>query len=282
VSKAAALDLSGFEARVPCVICVHMDPSRRGKERPLPPTGGGPPIFAASGRIVNPTKPYAPTSLTLTLTVDAQAKAVGCAIVDRVRAAGNADDFDAVSTLLVLFPEIVPRVAEFHALMDELVRKGDDSTIRKILRTPGGRGRPHVDNFNLVALIEHVMTEQKLEHVTDALRWLDDAFSKAREQGETNLPWLPSTKTMQNTYSRLAEVFRLWSGTRYVPAELVTAQSWNPPGYRPEPLKLTVTRLSGAIVLHSPDDKVTEPPHEGEPECRRDPETQTAITARTR
>lgn len=71
---------------------------------------------------------------------------------------------------------------------------------------------------------------------------------------------MPAKKTLQNTHSQFSDLFRLWSGSRYVPPELVTAQPWMPPGYRPEPLKLAVTRLSRAIVFHSPDDKVTEPP----------------------
>src|SRR5262249_172235 len=153
-------------------------------------------------------------------------------------------DFEAVSTLLVLFPEVVARVAEFHGLMDELVRKGDDETIRRICRAPGGRGRPHGDPFYFVAGVEGVVTEQDVGRVTDALSWLSDAYEKAGERGEGGLPWLPSRKTLQNTHARFGELFRLWSGSRFVPAELLTARPWMPPGYEPEPPTLVATRLS--------------------------------------
>ncbi|HEX3482206.1 MAG TPA: hypothetical protein VHT91_44630 [Kofleriaceae bacterium] len=105
-------------------------------QRPRPATGGGPPIIAASGRIVNPAKPSEPASITLTLRIDPKAEAAGREVVERVRAACDADDFEAVSTLLLLFPDIISRVAEFHGLMDELVRTGDGKTIRRICRTP--------------------------------------------------------------------------------------------------------------------------------------------------
>jgi hypothetical protein len=143
--------------------------------------------------------------------------------------------------------------------MDELVRKGDGETIRRICRVPGLRGRPHGEPFYFVAAVEHVMAEQKLERVTDALAWLVDAFAQAREREEEGLPWLPSKKTLQNAHSRFAEMFRLWSGSRFVPADLLTARPWMPPGCRPEPPNLVATRLSNAIVLHSPGDRVSEP-----------------------
>lgn len=103
------------------------------------------------------------------------------------------------------------------------------------------------------------MTEQKFGRVTEALSWLADAFEKARERGETELPWLPSRKTLQNTHARFAELFRLWSGSRFVPAQLLTALPWMPPGYRYQPPTLVATRLSNAIVFHSPGDRVSEP-----------------------
>jgi hypothetical protein len=115
--------------------------------------------------------------------------------------------------------------------------------------------------FSLVALIEHVMAEQKFEHVTDVLSWLAKAFQEARERGET-LPWLPSNKTLQNTHARLAELFRLWSGSRYVRRELVTTLEWRPPGWKFELPKLVATQLSRTIVLHSPEDKISEPKKE--------------------
>ena len=229
------------------------------RERPQPPTGGGSPIISTSGRIVNPANPSKPASITLTLTIHPKAESTGRAIVERTGAACDADDFEVVSALLVLFPDVVPRVAEFHGLMDELVRKGDEETIRRICRVPGLRGRPHGDPLYFVAAVEHVMAEQKLERVTDALEWLVDAFAKARARGEDGLPWLPSRKTLQNAHSRLAELFRLWSGSRFVPAELLTARPWMPPGYRPEPPRLIATRLSNAVVLHAPEDRVSEP-----------------------
>lgn len=229
------------------------------RERPLPPTGGGSPIISASGRIVNPANPSKPASITLSLTIDPKAEAAGRTIVQRIRVACDADDFEAVSALLVLFPEVVPRVAEFHGLMDELMCKGDGETIRRIYRVPGGRGRPHGDAFYFVALVELVMVEQKLERVTDSLVWLADAFAKARERGEDRLAWLPSRKTLQNVHARFAELFRLWSGSRFVPAELLTVRAWTPLGYRPEPPQLVATRLSNAVVFHSPGDRVSEP-----------------------
>jgi hypothetical protein len=201
---------------------MQQDHSRR--ERPLPPTGGGSPIISTSGRIMNPANPSKPASITLTLTIDPKAEAAGRAVVERVRTACDADDFEAVSALLVLFPDVVPRVPEFHGLMDELVRKGDGETIRRICRVPGLRGRPHGDPFYFVAAVEHVMAEQKLERVTDALAWLVNAFAQARERGEDGLPWLPSKKTLQNAHSHFAEMFRLWSGSRFVPADLLTAR----------------------------------------------------------
>ncbi|HEX3482207.1 MAG TPA: hypothetical protein VHT91_44635 [Kofleriaceae bacterium] len=103
------------------------------------------------------------------------------------------------------------------------------------------------------------MTEQKFGRITDALSWLADAFEMARERGETRLPWLPSRKTQQNTYARYGELFRLWSSSRFVPAELLTARPWMPLGYKPEPPTMVATRLSNAIVFHAPGDMVSEP-----------------------
>jgi len=213
---------------------------------------------------VNPTQLSGRGSIKLTLTVDAEAEAAGREVVGRVRAACDADDHETLSTLVVLFLEIVTRVPEFHALMDELTENRDDKAIRQICRIPGGRGRPHGDAFYFVASIEHVMKEHKLQHATDALEWLVKAFQEARENGEINLPFMPSQKTLQNTHAQLRDLFRLWSRSRFVPLELLTAQPWTAPGYVPEPLQFVATRLSRAIVLHSPTATVTEPKRENQ------------------
>jgi hypothetical protein len=241
-----------------------MHQRHRRNECSLPPAGGGPPIVSVSGRITNPTRPSAPASITLTLTVDAEAEAAGREVVGRVRAACDADDHESLSTLVVLFSQVVARVPEFHALMDELVRNRDEDTIRKICRVPGGRGRPRGDEFYFVAAVEQLMKDQKLEQVTDALEQLAKAFKEARESGELTLPFMPSQKTLQNTHSRLRDLFRLWSRSLCVPPELLTAWPWTPPGYVPEPLQFVATRLSHAIVLHPPTSTVTEPTEENQ------------------
>ena len=202
--------------------------------------------------------PSAPTSIRTTLTVDAAAQATGCEVVERVRAACEADDHETLSTLVVLFPSVVARVPEFHALMDELVRNRADDAIRKIVRAPGGRGRPRGDEFYFVAAVEQAMRDHKLERVTDALQLLAKTYREARENGVT-LPFMSSQKTLQNTHSRLRDLFRLWSRSLCVPPELLTAWPWTPPGYVPEPVPFVVTKLSHAIVLHSPGSTVTEP-----------------------
>jgi len=229
------------------------------KQRPLPTTGGGSPIISASGRISNPGRPTTTGAITLVLTTDAKSEAAGREIVERVRAACASDNFEVLSTLLVLFPEVVPRVAEFHGLMNELVREGHMETIRRICRIPGSQGRRHGDPFYFVAAVERVMAEQKLARVTHAIAWIADAFEKARERGELGLPWLPSRKTLQNQHAAFGELFRIWSGSRSVPGEILVALPWWPPGYRPEPSIWVETKLSNAIVFHSPRDRVSEP-----------------------
>jgi len=231
--------------------------------RPLPPTGGGSPIISASARAT--AKQGLPAPFTLTLSTSPEAAARGLDVVERIRAACTSDDIETVSIFAVLFPAVLARVPEFHALMDELDRMQDAATIKKIFHVPGGRGRPRVDKFEFVALIEHVMETEDLKTVTAALDLIANHLAAERERerrgergtDEPAIPKPPSPKTLQNSH-RLAPLFRLWSGSLYVAESLLTASPWVPPGFTPERPQLVATRLSNSIVLHSPNDSITE------------------------
>jgi len=235
------------------------------KQRQLPPTGGGPPIIAAGGRPVSVRRAAAPAPVTLTLSATPESEAAGREVLNRIRDACGRDDIELLSSLVVLFPSVVSRTPDFHGLMHELVRNKKERIIAKIFRTPGRRGPKPQDEFHLIALVEHVMETEQLRHATEAIARLAEIFDEERpnvQPGETPLPFLPDDKTLQNRHSTLHKLFRLWSGSIYVPADLLTAQPWTPPGYQPEPPNLVATRLSNAIVFHAPDDKVKEPKKE--------------------
>lgn len=203
--------------------------------------------------------------MTLTLSTSPEAAARGLDVVNRIRAACSTDDIETVSIFAILFPTVLARVPEFHALMDELDRKHDAATIKKIFYVPGGPGRPRVDKFEFIALIEHVMETENLDTITAALRSIARHLEGERERerrgergaDEPAIPKPPSPKTLQNAH-RLAPLFRLWSGSLFVVESLLTATPWMPPGFTPEMPQLVATRLSNSIVLHSPADSITE------------------------
>jgi hypothetical protein len=260
----APVDLSGLESYAPGVTSfplIPMQQTHRSNGRPLPPVGHGPPIVSASGRLVYST-PSGPTSIRMRLSVDAAAQAAGREVVERVRAACDGDDHETLSTLGVLFPSVVERVPELHALMDELIRTGDDDAMRKICRIPGGRGRPRSDEFYFVAAVEQAMRDHGLDNVTDVLKLIAEAYKEARENEGGRPPFMPSQKTLQNAHSRLRDLFRLWSRSLWVTPQLLTARPWTPPRYVPQPVSFVATQLSRAIVFHSPGSTVTEPDKE--------------------
>src|SRR3569833_2080789 len=127
------------------------------RHRPLPPTGGGPPLTTAGGRAVSARRHVAPAPISLSLSVSVEAETAGRDVITRIRDACSRDDIELIASILVLFPSIAPRMPDFHALMDELVREQKQDVIAKILRVPGKRGPKRQDEFELVALIEHVM-----------------------------------------------------------------------------------------------------------------------------
>src|SRR5262245_48485588 len=87
------------------------------KIRPLPPTGGGPPVVSAAGTTLPSTTGGPQPALTLTLTVSRDAEEAGLAVVELVREACRRDDLDEVATLRFFFKSVTERVPEFHALM---------------------------------------------------------------------------------------------------------------------------------------------------------------------
>ncbi|MBV8756322.1 MAG: hypothetical protein JO257_03540 [Deltaproteobacteria bacterium] len=236
------------------------------KQRQLPPTGGGPPIIAAGGRPISLRKDVAPAPITLTLSISPESEAAGKDVLQRVRDACNRDAFELISSVVVLFPNVTARTPEFHGLMDELVQGERRDVIGKIFRVPGRRGpKPH-NQFHLIALIEHVMTTEKLDHATEAIARLAEVFAEERAKPitdrERELLSLPGEKRLQNLHTDLHELFRLWTKGIYIPGEQLTAQPWLPPGYQPEQRPLVATKLSNAIVFHAPEDEVTEPKKE--------------------
>jgi len=221
----------------------------------LPPTGGGPPVVVAAG-IMLPSTNGEPPALTLSLTVSCDAEAAGRAVVDLVREACVRGDLDEVATLRFFFGSIAERVPEFHALMNGLVDAGDAAAVERIMRDPGSPGRPR-DNLIYVALIEQVMAEHVGWSAKRAAEWLIENL-----RGKTPIS-IPGQKRLQNVHSELKHVFALRRQSLFVRPEFLTAEPWLPPGResRWDQFFATavVTRLpSGAVVIHSPDDTVTQ------------------------
>jgi len=224
--------------------------------RPLPPTGGGPPVIAAAGTVLPSTSRGPQPALTLTLTVSADAEEAGLAVVALAREACLRTDLDEVATLRFFFQSVTERVPEFHALMDELVSAGDTASIERIMRAPGSPGRPR-GRMTPVALIEQIMSEHPGWSAKQAAQWLVENL-----RGKTPI-WIPGLKRLQNLHSELKHVFALWHRPLYVRPELLTAEAWLPPGREPWWVDFfataVVTRLpSGTVVMHSPDDTVTQ------------------------
>jgi hypothetical protein len=201
---------------------------------------------------VNPTNPTARTSITLTLTTDAAAEATGREVVQQIADACTENDYETLSTLHVLFTNIVPRVPEFHPLMDELVAADNKKVIWKLLRFPNTRehgGRPREDEFYFVALIERVMENRKAESATDAISWIVGEH----KAGRLPLPAALSAKTLQNQHAKLGELFRLWSGSIYVPPDLLTMIPWMPPGIALTPEKIDACRYPPTAASLKPE-----------------------------
>lgn len=203
-------------------------------KRLLPKVGGGYPVITASG-IPRPhtaaTGPRQQVELTLTLTVSAEAEAAGREVV-RVIAAACAQPttpkaVERVATLRFLFPEIAVKVHEFYGFMNELVAAGRLDDIHRIMREPGGRGRPRKSLF-LVALVEQVIAENPGWTAQKAAQHIF-AFV---ERGE-GLPYIPSEARMRNVYSEYRTWYALWSQSLFVPAEILTAGYWREPGDEP-------------------------------------------------
>jgi len=199
--------------------------------------------------------------------VSREAETAGREVITRLRDACAADKIELVASIRVLFPSITARSPDFHALMEELARDDQHDAIARILRVPGKRGPKRQDEFELISLIEHVMQTEGLTEAAEAIRRLaeilDEERAKPLKPGERPPPFLPAEHTLRTRHSTLHKLFRLWSGSVYVPAELLTAEPWTPPGYVPEPPpKLVMTKLSNAIVFHAPEDTVTEPKKE--------------------
>ena len=202
----------------------------------------------------------------MTLSASAAAEARGRDVVNRTGDACSHRDVELLAALLVLFDEVVKRTPEFHVLMDDLIEseRGDD--IRRIFRVPGRRGPKPSDQFFAIALIEHVLDKQKRSEAAEAIRTLREAIAKERQKptkpGDPDVPSLPGEKALGNLHSRLHKLFRFWRDGIHVPGELLTATPWTLPDSDPTPIDLVPTKLSNAIVFHSPDVKVIEPKKE--------------------
>lgn len=229
-------------------------------KRTIPPTGGGPPIISASS-ISRPTSTTDATTapLALTLTMSGDAERAGRAIVALVRDAcrAEADDnaVDRLATLEFFFKDVTRRVPEFHAFMDELVAAERLDDVARIIGEPKRRGRPR--KFpSVIALIEMVRSDHPEYSVTQAIGWIDKEL-RGKQYAD-----MPSVARMRNIHSEFHELFELWDGSRFVPADILTAWPWSAPSeverIRSQFAKSHVTRLRNAMVVHDPADKVSD------------------------
>lgn len=203
------------------------------KRFPLPATGGGYPVVATAVRIVNPFDRQALTSITLTLSTDADAERNGRRVVELIREACVDRDLDRISILHVLFRNVACRVPEFHLVVHEVVGRDNKKEIAKLFDFPRkGRGRRPGDTFFFTALIEYVMETEGFDEATAAVDWL------IRHRNDLDLPdnYLPGAKALLNQHARFGEYFQLWSGSIYVKPELLTLMPPELPGvaYTPE------------------------------------------------
>jgi hypothetical protein len=226
-------------------------------KRALPPVGGGAPLIMASG-VARPhtaaTGPRQQVELKLTLTASSEAVAAGRDVVHLIAHAcaeeTTEESVERVATLRFLFPTIAVKVPEFYGFMNELVSAGRLDDVRRIMREPGGRGRPRRSLF-LVALVDQVLVEnpgwsakQAAQHIFDYVERGDD------------LPYIPSAPRIQNVYAEYRRWYALWRQSLFVPPDIITAGYWREPSDDPAVPDLALTRLPNALVFHLPADEV--------------------------
>jgi hypothetical protein len=232
--------------------------ARRSSARTQPPPGGGPPILCASGvSVPKSTTDLSTAPLVLKLTVGSDAEHAGRKVVEIVKAACAAatDDeaVERVATVELFFHEVTRRVPEFHGFMNELVEEGRDDDVAAILAEPGRRERKR-EIPSVIALIELVMKEKAFVRAAPAIEWIDENL-----RGKTFLG-MPGAGRLRNVYSQFRELFALWSGSLFVPPDLLAAFAWRSPReverLRQQLPGMRATQLRGAVVLHAPEDDV--------------------------